>query len=170
MTLLIPNTVRYAQQMNSFELDAIDREILVSLMDHPRIGVQTMANHLGVARGTVQTRLTRLRDSGVIRSFPPEIDLVKIGYSVLAFTTIEISQGRFRHVVETLKTIPELLEAHATAGEGDLLCRVVAASHDDLMRVIEFILGIDGVARTHSAIALAEEISFSTRKLVVQAE
>lgn len=152
--------------MNAYELDTIDREIITSLIDHPRIGVQTMATHLGLARGTVHTRLTRLRDNGVIRGFPPDLNLPRLGYGVLAFTTIEISQGRFRHVVEILRSMPEVLEAHATAGEGDLLCRVVAESHEDLMHVIEFILDIDGVARTHSAIALAEEIPFNARRLM----
>ena len=52
----------------------------------------------------------------MITGFGPDLDLRAIGYEVLAFTTLEIAQGRLADVVEHLRAIPEVLEAHATSG------------------------------------------------------
>ena len=68
---------------------------------------------------------------------------------MLAFTTLEIAQGRLRDVVDHLRDIPEVLEAHATSGAGDLHCRVVARTNGDLQDVINRILEVQGIDRTH---------------------
>ena len=55
-------------------LDSLDRRLIRLLADNPRIGVMEMARQLGVARGTAQSRLDKLVESGVIRGFGPDID------------------------------------------------------------------------------------------------
>jgi DNA-binding Lrp family transcriptional regulator len=62
-------------------MDALDARLLLLLADEPRLGVLECARRLGVARGTVQARLDRLAGSGVLRGFPPEVDLAAIGYA-----------------------------------------------------------------------------------------
>jgi DNA-binding Lrp family transcriptional regulator len=89
-----------------------------------------------------------------------------LGYGVLAFTTLEIAQGRLHDVVEHLRDIPEVLEAHATTGQGDLHCRVVARSNDHLQDVINRILEVQGIDRATTVIALSEQIRFRVLPLV----
>ena len=50
--------------------------------------------------------------------------------------TLEIAQGAIEDVQRDLEAIPGLLEAHATTGSGDVLCRVAAASHEALQQVL----------------------------------
>src|SRR3546814_19708455 len=85
-----------------------------------------------VARGTVQARVDKLQKRGVISGFDPDLDLSAMGYEVLAFVTLEIAQGRLGDVIEHLETIPEVLEAHATTGPGDLHCRIVSRTNAHL--------------------------------------
>src|SRR5437899_11869585 len=107
-------------------IDRLDAGLLRALDETPRAGVLELARQLGVARGTVQARLDKLQARGVITGFGPDLDLRVIGYTVLAFVTLEIAQGRLADVTEHLAGIPEVLEAHATTGPGDLHCRIVA--------------------------------------------
>ena len=51
------------------ELDATDRRILAALDEDPRVPVMVLAQKLGLARGTVQSRLERMSASGAL---PPE--------------------------------------------------------------------------------------------------
>jgi DNA-binding Lrp family transcriptional regulator len=139
-------------------LDRLDVRLLEALADAPRAGVMELARRLGVARGTAQARLDKLVRRGVITGFGPDIDPPALGYGVLAFTTLEIAQGRLADVVEHLRDIPEVLEAHATTGPGDLHCRVVARTNDDLQRVINRMLEVHGIVRTSTVIALTEQI------------
>lgn len=148
-------------------LDALDRRLLTLLADDPHVGVLGASRALGVARGTIQARLDRLTDSGVIRSFAPSVDPAALGYPVTAFCTVEIRQGKgHAGVVEHLSAIPEVLEAHTITGSGDLVLRIVARDNADLQRVLDTILDDRHVTRANTVIALAERIAYRTGALV----
>ncbi len=152
-------------------LDDLDRRLLTLLAEDPHVGVLGASRVLGVARGTVQARLDRLVESGVIRSFAPSIDPAALGYPVTAFCTVEIRQGKgHAGVVEHLSAIPEVLEAHTITGSGDLVLRIVARDNADLQRVLDTILDDRHVTRANTVIALAERIAYRTGPLVAAAE
>src|SRR4051812_31069227 len=89
--------------------DSLDARLIELFAKEPRIGVLECSRRLGVARGTVQARLDKLVDRGVIRGFGPEISPTSLGFGVTAFVTLEISQ-RFGHdpVAAHLNDIPEV--------------------------------------------------------------
>jgi DNA-binding Lrp family transcriptional regulator len=147
-------------------VDALDRRLIRAMADSPRAGVMELARQLGVARGTVQARLDKLQRRRVVTGFGPDLDVRGLGYHVLAFTTLEIAQGRLHDVVEHLRAIPEVQEAHATTGQGDLHCRVVARSNDHLQVVINRILEVQGIDRATTVIALTEQIAYRVLPLV----
>ncbi len=149
------------------QLDALDARLIALLDDEPRIGVLELSRRLGVARGTVQARLDKLTARGAIRGFGPDVAPEAIGFGVTSFVTLEISQ-RYGHtaVAEHLADIPEVLEAHTITGSGDLMCRIVARSNADLQRVIDMIVGYEGILRAHTIIALAELVGYRTVPLV----
>lgn len=140
------------------QLDELDIALLRLLRDEPRVGMLEASRRLGVARGTVTARMDRMRSAGVVTGFGPDVDLRAIGYTVLAFSILELSQGRIGDVTELLSTIPEVLEAHTIAGRGDLMIRIVARSNDHLMDVIAAILASPHIARAETMIALTSQI------------
>ena len=147
-------------------LDALDGRLLAAMADAPRAGILELSRRLGVARGTVQARLDKLTDRGVVTGFGPDVDLPAMGYGVLAFSTLEIAQGRLGDVVDHLREIPEVLEAHATTGQGDLHVRIVARTNDHLLQVVNRILEVQGISRTTTVIALSEQIPYRVLPLV----
>src|SRR5947207_3010428 len=151
---------------SSSTIDGLDGRLIRTLAAAPRAGMLEVARQLGVARGTVQARLDKLLRRGVITGFGPELDLRAMGYDVQAFTTLEIAQGRLRDVVEHLRDIPEVLEAHATSGPGDLHCRVAARTNNHLQDVINRILEVQGITRTSTVIALSDQIPYRVLPLV----
>ncbi len=153
--------------MQDVQLDALDARLLALLAEEPRIGVLELSRRLAVARGTVQARLDKLAARGVVTGYGPEVSPAAIGFSVMSFVTLEISQ-RYGHraVTEHLAEIPEVLEAHTITGSGDLLCRIVARSNTDLQRVIDQIVAYEGILRSSTIIALAEQIPYRTMPLV----
>jgi DNA-binding Lrp family transcriptional regulator len=152
------------------QLDELDARLLQLLAAEPRIGVLEMSRRLAVARGTIQARLDKLVARGAIKGFGPEVVPEVIGYGVMSFVTLEISQ-RYGHSAVTahLADIPEVLEAHTITGSGDLMCRIVARSNTDLQRVIDRVMGFDGIERSSTIIALAEQIPHRTLPLVAAA-
>jgi DNA-binding Lrp family transcriptional regulator len=149
-------------------IDTLDARLISALAETPRAGVMELARQLGVARGTVQARLDKLQRRGVVTGFGPDLSLRALGYDVLAFTTLEISQGRLQDVIDHLRNIPEVLEAHATTGPGDLHCRIVARTNEHLQQVINRVLEVSGIVRTTTQIALSEQIALRVLPLVGQ--
>ena len=148
-------------------VDPLDSAIMQLFAAQPRVGVLEASRRLGVARGTVQARLDRLASDGVIRGWGPEVDPAALGYPVTAFLTLEIRQGAGHESVSAhLALIPEVLEAFTITGAGDLWCRCVARSNADLQRVIDAVVGVEGIERTATVIALATQIPHRIMPLV----
>lgn len=149
-----------------YELDELDARLLLLLTDEPRLGVLECSRRLGVARGTVQARLDRLSERGVLTGFPPEVDLAAMGYGLTAFAMLEIAQGQRQDVSGHLAAIEEVCEVHATTGQADLFVRMVARSNADLQRVIDEVVEVPGVRRTSTSIALSTPVQPRVRPLL----
>jgi DNA-binding Lrp family transcriptional regulator len=147
-------------------IDALDARLIRALCEVPRAGVMELARQLGVARGTVQARLDKLQQRGIISGFDPDLDLRAMGYEVLAFVSLEIAQGRLDDVTKHLREIAEVLEIHSVTGPGDLHCRVVAHTNDHLQDVISRILEVQGIDRSTTQIALTEQLRHRVLPLV----
>ena len=150
-------------------MDALDAEILRLFSAQPRIGVLEASRRLGVARGTVQSRLDKLVERGVVAGWAPTLDPAALGYPVTAFLTLQLRQGAGHDVVARhLEGIAEVTEAHTITGEGDMWCRVVARSNADLQRVIDAVLAHEGIVRSTTVIALDTQIRPRVLPLVGQ--
>lgn len=161
--------MRHITERHALGIDRLDGRLLELLAEEPRIGVLEASRRLGVARGTAQARLDRLKAAGVIRGFGPDVDPAAIGYPVTAFATLEIKQGQGPQVRSHLANVPEVLELHTTTGSGDMLCRLVARSNADLQRVIDLVLGFDGIVRASTAIVMENPVPLRIVPLVRQA-
>jgi DNA-binding Lrp family transcriptional regulator len=150
-------------------IDELDARLIAHLAGAPRAGVMDLARTLGVARGTAQARLDKLLARGVVTGFGPDIDPIALGYAVMAFTTLEIAQGRLADVVAHLRDIPEVLEAHAITGPGDVHTRLVAHTNRHLQDVLNRVLDVQGINRATTQIVLSEQIPSRVLPLVARA-
>lgn len=142
------------QIVESLVPDSLDARLVRVLTEHPRIGVLGASRILGVARATVQSRLDKLIDSGVLL-LTPQLDPARFGYPVSALVSLEVQQSfPGDPAAAALQAIPEVIEIHSISGQADLLVRVVARSNEDLQRVLNQILAVDQVVRTSSSILL----------------
>lgn len=137
------------------ELDDLDVALLTGLRAHPRAGALELSRIVKVARATVQARLRKMEEAGVITGYGPDVDLAAAGQAVQAFVTLEIAQGALEEVRADLEAVPGVMEAYATTGSGDVLCRLAAASHDDLQNVLIALNRSTSVARSTSVIVLS---------------
>ena len=134
-------------------MDELDGRLIDLFSHEPRLGVLEASRRLGVARGTVQARLDKLTERGVITGWGPDLSPEALGYPVTAFLTLEIRQGAGHDTVAAhLADIPEVLEAHTITGAGDMWARVVARSNTDLQRVIDLVLQNAAIVRSPSPV------------------
>ena len=85
----------------------------------------------------------------------PDVDLAAAGFPGQAFVTLEIAQGTLEQVATDLKALPQVLQAYATAGSGDVLCRVAASAHQELQETLLELSRSPAAVRSTSIVALS---------------
>jgi DNA-binding Lrp family transcriptional regulator len=147
-------------------VDAVDARILLALDADPQATTVALADRLGLARNTVQSRLKRLEESGRLKEPSRRVDPAALGYPLLALITLSISQRVGRPTREGILRIPEVVELLVTTGDADLLARVVARYTTDLHRITNHLLEVPGVVRSNTTIVLMELQPLSVRPLL----
>ena len=150
-------------------IDRLDARLIAALRDSPRVGLLEISRQLGVARGTVQARLSKLEGRGVVIGYGPEVDPGAMGYAISAFVFIELNQGRLAEAVELLNAVPEVLEADAISGPQDLVCRVAAHDTEHLQDIVNRLLATPAIQRCTSHIVLSRQVPPRTGPLVAAA-
>jgi DNA-binding Lrp family transcriptional regulator len=147
-------------------IDELDARLIAELRAHPRLGLLEISRRLGVARGTVQARLRKLEDRGVVTGYGPEVDPVELGHAIQAFVMLELTQGRLAAAVEALEATPEVLEVDAVSGPQDLICRIAARDTEHLQEIVNRLLAAEGIQRSTSYVVLSRPISPRVQPLV----
>ena len=148
------------------QLDEVDLALLRLLVEEPRAGGREYARILGLARGTVASRIARLERSGAVTDYAAHVSPAALGYGVEAFLQLHLAQGKLDDVSSRLADIPQVLEAHSTTGDGDLLCRIVSRSNSELEQIVQTILDIPGVVRTRTDVSLSQRVPYRVLPLL----
>ncbi|WP_432826466.1 Lrp/AsnC family transcriptional regulator [Dactylosporangium sp. CA-092794] len=151
------------------QLDDVDLALLRLLVEEPRAGSREYARLLGIARGTVASRIARLERAGTVTGYAAQVSPAGLGYGVEAFIHLHLAQGKLDDVTARLTEIPQILEAHSTTGDGDVLCRVVAESNSGIEALVQTLLAIPGVVRTRTEISLSQRVPYRVLPLLHQA-
>lgn len=147
-------------------IDRLDVEILGKLTINARTGIAELATELGVSRNTVQLRIKRLEDAGVLLGFRPIINFSAVGMPVQALISLELDQRALPDIVDGLKKLPEVLEVKIQAGREDLLVHVALSSLEALQVLTSAIVDIEGVRKTTSTFSVATPIEFRVQPLL----
>jgi DNA-binding Lrp family transcriptional regulator len=150
-------------------LDATDARLLLALAEDPRASVMALSQRLGLARNTVQARLSKLEQTGALAPFDRRVLPEALGYRLAAYVTVQVVQRGLTEVSDGLAHIPEVLEVIGLSGVADLLVRVVARDADDLWRITEQVLAIDGVQRIDTALAMRRFVDHRMTPLLERA-
>jgi DNA-binding Lrp family transcriptional regulator len=150
----------------SSAIDELDARLIAELRAHPRLGLLEISRRLGVARGTVQARLSKLESRGVILGYGPEIDPAELGHAIQALVMLELTQGRLAEAIDALEATPEVLEVDAVSGPQDLICRVAARDTEHLQEIVNRLLAADAIRRSTSYVVLSHPIRPRVQPLV----
>ena len=74
------------------EVDATDARLLLALAEDPRASVMALSQRLGLARNTVQARLSRLESNDVLAPLDRRVRPEALGYRLGAYVTVTVVQ------------------------------------------------------------------------------
>lgn len=135
-------------------MDATDQELLSLLRKDARASIATLAQKLGVSRGTVTNRITRLEDAGIIVGYTVRLRPDAEPNEIHAWMSIAVEGNETRAVIASLLGEPGVASLHDTNGRWDLLAELRAANLSELSQVLERIRLVRGISNTETSIHL----------------
>lgn len=141
------------------ELTEKDRALLRLLKENARLTTTALADHLGQSRATVQARLKRLEDTGVIRGYRAELGAGAGMEDIRSLILITHAPRMVDRIVASLSRFPAVKAVHSVSGTVDLIADVATDTVDDLDKVIDQIGQIDGVEKTNSHLILSTRLA-----------
>ncbi|MFZ3083221.1 Lrp/AsnC family transcriptional regulator [Rhodoferax ferrireducens] len=135
-------------------MDATDQQLLSLLRKDARTSVATLASKLGVSRGTVSNRITKLEDAGIIVGYTVRLRPDAQPSEISAWMSVAVAGNETRAVIASLLGEPGVACLHDTNGRWDLLAELRAANLAELSHVLERIRLIRGISSTETSIHL----------------
>lgn len=138
-------------------VDDLDRRLIALLRADSRTPAAALAKALKVSRGTVQNRIERLTQRGVIQGFTirtrPEMEANRMR----AIMCVAIEGERARAVTNALRGFPEVDKIHSTNGRWDLVVELDVETLAGFSQALDRIREIEGIASTETSILLATQ-------------
>ena len=139
------------------QIDETDRALIDLLSADARLPVADLARRLGVARTTVQARIDRLLDRGIIAGFT-----VRRGNAlrapIRATCLVCIEPRAQSDVLARLKQLSAVETVHTTSGRVDLLVILCASTTEELDNTLDRIAEARGVRSSESLIHLSTKL------------
>jgi DNA-binding Lrp family transcriptional regulator len=140
------------------QLDETDRRVVQLLSGDGRLAVSELATRAGISRSNAYQRMTRLRESGVIKSFTVRTDPSMLGLHVTAFIIVTGEQRSWRELRSELMELPGLEYLALTAGGFDFVLLVRVPDVETLRDVVlGQVQGMRGVRTTQTLFVLDED-------------
>lgn len=135
-------------------MDELDQRLIAELRVNSRASAPVLASILGVARGTVQARLNKLVESGVIAGFTVKLRENRSDTMVRGVTMIELAGRNIKPVIATLRRNPAFAAVHTTNGVWDLIAEIEVPTLADFNAVVSAVRSMDGVAKSETHLFL----------------
>lgn len=135
-----------------------DQQLLGALRGNARATTTELAKTLGVSRSTVQKRLERLEDEGVIAGYTVQLTSEYLDQEIKAHVTITVKPRATDTIIKTMGQLDAVRAVYSVSGPYDLIVEVAALSVTELDAVIDRIIAIEGVERTVSAVILSTRL------------
>ena len=119
-----------------------------------RRSVAEIARELGLARATVQERIRRLEEGGVIEGYTVRLNPAHSRSRVTAHTLVRIDARKADGLYTKLKKMPSVSGIYAISGEFDVLVVLQAETTAELDEALDILGRYDGVERTQTSIVL----------------
>ena len=131
-----------------------DEKLLAILRTNARASISDLARALNLSRSTVQSRMLKLEETGVIKGYSVDYGDAYLSQMVSAHVSIKVKQKLTTKTNLELKQIDAISQLYAISGEFDLIAVVQAQNLEKLSHLLDDIGNLDGVARTTSSVIL----------------
>lgn len=130
-------------------LDETDTSILKALMKDGRLSFRQIAAQVGVTTPTVESRVKRMTESGVIKKIAPILDIDKVEKGAAVLLMLKVELGKVNSTLEKLTPLDEVRNVFLSTGAANVVVRVAVSSNEAIQKFLDeqvAPLGVDVVS------------------------
>jgi DNA-binding Lrp family transcriptional regulator len=135
-------------------IDEIDKKILSEYLRDARSSFREVASKIGVAVGTVLSRVRKMEKEGLIKGYSVILDHEKLGYELTAITEITVSKGKLIEMEKEIAKFPNICAVYDVTGLTDAIIIAKFHNREELSKFTKVLLGMPFVERTNTHIVL----------------
>ena len=136
-------------------MDDTDLRLIALLRENARAPVAALAKQLKVSRGTVQNRIDRLVERGVLLGFTVRTTPDAEPRRVRAVMMIGVEGERSREILKTLRGYPEVRALHTTNGRWDIVAELATDSLEAFDEALRRVREIRGISSSETSLLLS---------------
>ncbi len=137
------------------QIDQTDWQILAALQQEARLSFSELGRRVGLSPPAATERVRKLEEAGIISGYRADLNLEQLGLSLTAFLQLTTTPGCYPEVIELLRALPEVLEAHHITGSGSFSIKVVVRSTQHLEAIIR---QLSQYGQTNTSIVLSTPV------------
>jgi len=118
------------------QIDDTDMAILRALSRNARASYREVATEINAAVGTVQHRIQKLEEKGILCGFQPVINYNRLGYDVDAIVALETPRESHEDLDKVLRKNRNVKSIYRTTGDVDMFIRVQFKSPEELYKFL----------------------------------
>jgi len=136
-------------------MDATDQKLITLLKNNGRESTTKLARMIGLSRSTVQDRISRLEDRGIIAGYTIRFNEDYQRRQITAHVLIQLNPKFADQILHNLKKIPLIKAVYAVSGIYDMIALVKAETTEEIDGALDGIGRLDGIEKTTSSIVLS---------------
>lgn len=148
-------------------LDDTGWQILSILQQEGRIPFNELGKRVDLSPPAAAERVRRMEEAGMIAGYSVQLNLEKLGLSIMAFIRINTSGDKCTQTIALVKELPEVLECYRVTGSACFIAKVAVSSIAHLEALMDRIVPYGTLTTSVVLSAPVQERIIDLRKMAL---
>ncbi len=136
-------------------LDQISRDILINLQEDGRMSLRQLAEVTKTSLTSVQSRIKKLTDGGIIKRYQAILECSKLGYREMLMANCRVNSNiPIERVLQELEKISDIKMLYMTTGDYPVFIMAKCLSKDEQIALLERIRQTAGIEDIRTQIVM----------------
>ena len=138
--------------------DSADYKIIQILKKNARLPISSISQEIGVSRITVQKKIRKLEENGIITGYTAKLNSDSFSHKVKGWILINAEANKEEKAIKNMMKLPEITGLYTTNGKWDLAAEITSTNLEDFDRAISSLRSINGILETETSLLLSSRI------------
>ena len=138
--------------------DSNEYKIIQILKKNARLPISSISHEIGVSRVTVQKKIQKLEENGIITGYTAKLNSDSFSHKVKGWILVNAEANKEEKAIKSMMKLPEITGLYTTNGKWDLAAEITSTNLEDFDRTISALRSINGVLETETSLLLSSRI------------